>query len=207
VCIDKGILPNNVVALHDTTIHCERQPTIPPFQPPKPLDCIPPSCSYNFLLDYSDSSYSHPFNQLSFKGMSYPSLHPVMIIVHLDASDALGVIWFLITPSLLASSCKNDGSDKRVVNASCDFEYCIVVASEHIFIVEKYSLKETPLETLGMSRLSRSCHMIWNLLIQSVSSLYQNQFAPLSSCPVHYCFTLFYGPLNVHGPWLREYWA
>jgi len=63
-------------------------------------------------------------------------------------------------PSLLASSCKNDKSDKMVVKASCDFEHDMAIAFKDIFMEEMYSLEQTPLETLVMSRLLRSCPMI-----------------------------------------------
>ena len=76
-------------------LHCEHQLKVPSFQPPQPHDYITP-CSHNFLLDYGDSSYSHPFIQMSFDGMSYPSLHPQMITIYLDTRDALGVIRLLM---------------------------------------------------------------------------------------------------------------
>jgi len=64
------------------------------------------------------------------------------------------------TPSLLASSCKNDESDKLVVKASCDFEPDIVVVLKDIFIDKRCSLEEPPLEALVMRRLLWSCPMI-----------------------------------------------
>jgi len=90
------MLPNDIVVLQDTTLCCEHQLEVSPFPPPRPHDYIRPSCSYNFLLDYGDSSHPHPFNQMPFEGMSYPSLRSLMTTIHLDTRDALGVIWFLI---------------------------------------------------------------------------------------------------------------
>jgi len=58
---NEGKLPNDFVALEDTTLHCKRQLEVPLFQPHPPHDYIPSSYSYDFLLDYGVSSYSHPF--------------------------------------------------------------------------------------------------------------------------------------------------
>jgi len=48
------------------------------------------SFSYDFLLDYSVSSYSHPFNQMPFESMSGPTLHPLMVNPYLNTRDAFG---------------------------------------------------------------------------------------------------------------------
>jgi len=56
---NKGKLPNNFVALEDTTFHCEHQLEVPLFQPPQPHDHISSSCSHGLCLDYDVSSYSY----------------------------------------------------------------------------------------------------------------------------------------------------
>jgi len=50
VDIDKAMLPNDIIALQDTMLHCEHQLEVPPFQPPQPHDYILPSCSCIFRL-------------------------------------------------------------------------------------------------------------------------------------------------------------
>jgi len=85
-----GKLPNDFVALEDTTLHCEHQLEVPLFQPPQPHDYTLLSYSYDFFFNYGVSLYSHPFNQMSFEGVSDPSLHPLMINPHLKIRDPLG---------------------------------------------------------------------------------------------------------------------
>jgi len=82
-------LPNDFVALEDAMLPFEHQLEVPLFQPPQPRDYIPPLCSYDFLLDCGVSSCSHPFNQLSFEGVSDPSLHALMIHLCFKTRDAL----------------------------------------------------------------------------------------------------------------------
>jgi len=90
-------------------LNCEHQLEIPLFQPPQPLDYIYPFCSYDFLLDYNISSYSHLFNQMSFEGVSDPSLYLLMINHHLKIRDALrGNKVFDYGPFLLTPLREND---------------------------------------------------------------------------------------------------
>jgi len=135
---NEGKLPNDFAALEDTTLHCEQQLEVPLFQPPQPLVYIPPSYSYDFLLDYGVSSYSYPLNQMSFEGVSDPSLHPPMINTYLKTRDTLGChMVFDDAPFLLAPLRENDESEKLVVKASCEFEHDRIVISKDIFVEEE----------------------------------------------------------------------
>jgi len=143
---NEGKLRNGFIALEDTMLHCEFQLEVPLCQPLQAHDYIPPIHSYEFLFDDGGSSYSLPFKQVPFEGMSDPSLHPLIINPHLKIRDALGVdIVFDDAPSLLAPLRENDRSKKLVVKASCEFEHNTIVVSNDIFVGE-YSLQETYLE-------------------------------------------------------------
>ena len=87
---NEGKLPDDFVSLKDTVLYHEHQREVPLFQPLQAHDYIPPSYSYDFLLDYGVWSYSHPFNQMPLEGVTDPSLHPLMINLHLKTRDALG---------------------------------------------------------------------------------------------------------------------
>jgi len=86
---NKGKLPNDFVTLEETTLHCEYQLDIRIFQPPQPHDDISLSFTNNFSYDYGVNSYSRPLNQMSFEGVSDPSLHPLMINPYLEIRDTL----------------------------------------------------------------------------------------------------------------------
>ena len=128
-------------------LHYEYQLKVPLFQPHQPHDYIPPSYSHDFLLDYSVSSYTHPFNQMSFEGMSDPLLHPLRINAYLKTRDAVGGnMVFDDAPFLLAFLRENDKSEKLVVIASCEFEHDMVVVSKDIFVEDEYLLEEISLQ-------------------------------------------------------------
>jgi len=44
-------LPNDFIALEDNMLHCEHQLEVHLFQPSQPHDYIPPSYSYDFILN------------------------------------------------------------------------------------------------------------------------------------------------------------
>jgi len=99
---NEGKLPNDFIALGNSMLRYEHQLEVPIFQPSQPDDYIRPSCSYDFLLYYGVSSLSHPFNQMSFVGVSDPLLYPVVINPYIKTKDALGGdIGFDDTPFLL----------------------------------------------------------------------------------------------------------
>jgi len=117
------------------------------FSTTQPHDYISPSYSYDFLLYYSVSSYSNPFNQMPFEGVSDPSIYPLMINPHFKTKGALmGDMLFDDAPFLLGPLRENNKSDKLVVKVSCDFVHDMIVVSKDTFIEEEYSLEETHLE-------------------------------------------------------------
>ena len=103
---NEGKLLNEFVALEDTRPHCEDQLEVLLFQPPQPHDYIPPSCSYDFLLYYGVSLYSHTFNQMSSEGVSDPLLYPLMINPYIKTIG--GDLVFDDVPFILASVREND---------------------------------------------------------------------------------------------------
>jgi len=186
---NKGKLPNDFIALEDTTLHCEHQLEVPLFQPPQPHDYIPPFYSYDFLLDYGASYYAHPFNQTSFEGVSDPLLYPLLINTCLKTRDTFGGdMVFDNAPFLLASLRENDESEKLVAKASYEFEYDKIVVSKDILVKEEYSLEET----IWRSPVLRSCLMIWNVLFQSLLSVLLSPFPLLSFYPSHHYFTFLW---------------
>jgi len=141
---NEGKLTNNFISFADTTLYCEHQLEVPLFQPPQAYDYIPSSYSYDFLLNYSVKSYPHPFSQMSFDGISDPSLHSIMINPHLNIRDALrGNMVFDDAPSVLAPLIKNHESEKLVVKASGGLEHDVIVVRKHIFVEGEYLLEET----------------------------------------------------------------
>ena len=86
-------------------------------------------------MDYGVSSYSHPFNQTSFDGMSDPLLYPLMINPHLKTRYALrGDMVFDDVAYLLTPFRENDNSQQLVAKARAGLEHDMVVISKAILL-------------------------------------------------------------------------
>jgi len=164
---------------------CEHQLEIHLFNACQLHEYITPPCSYDLLMDHDVSSYSYVYNQMSYKGVNDSSLPSLMI-----TRDALGGDMILDDAPLLASLSENDESEKLVVKASCDF----IVVSKDIFIEEKYSLEENPLEESCDEEVIEVIPHDLNKLMQSLLSILICPFPLLSSFPFYNCFTCLYIP-------------
>lgn len=182
---NEGKLPNDFVAWRKLRLIMTINLKFLFFQHPRPHEYISPSCSYDLLLDYGVTSYSHPFNQMSFQGVSDPFFHTLMINPHFDARDALwGDMVSDDSPFLLAPLRVNDENKKLVVKASYDLKHDMIVVSKDIFVKEEYSRDETYDDEVVEVM---SCDLE---LVDPISIKCRLKSILLLSCPLHCCFTL-----------------
>ena len=90
---------------------------------------------------------------------------------------------------------KNDESEKLVVKAICNVNHDIIVVSIDVFVEERYSLEQTPLEEPSDEEVVEV--MPHDLeLIDPISIKCPSKPIPTSNIlPLHHCFTLPWIPL------------